>query len=84
MGLDVKRPGLKSMWTMTFFGLKYRVRIWKTQQPPPPRFKLFLFVFNIYLALCGFSLLLVVVCLCVSFFNYSILCLIKSWFYQPL
>ena len=52
MGLDVKRPGLKSMWTMTSFGLKYRVRIWKTQQhppptPPPPKFKLFIFVFNI-------------------------------------
>ena len=51
MGLDVKRPGLKSMWTMTSFGLKYRVRIWKTQQhpppTPPPKFKLFIFVFNI-------------------------------------
>ena len=56
MGLDVKRPGLKSMWTMTSFGLKYRGWFWKPPPPPPPppKFKLFIFVFNIYLVLCGF------------------------------
>ena len=55
----------------------------KPSSTPPPSLN-YSFLFLIYLALCGFSLLLLVVCLCVSFFNYSILYLIKSWFYQPL
>ena len=44
----------------------------KPSSTPPPALN-YLFLFLIYLAFCGFSLLLVVVCLCVSYFNYSIL-----------
>ena len=44
----------------------------KPSSTPPPALN-YLFLFLIYLSFCGFSLLLVVVCLCVSYFNYSIL-----------
>ena len=52
------------------FGAKIGSGFGKPSSTPPPGLN-YLFLFLIYLALCGFSLLLVVVCLFVSFFNFQ-------------